>query len=129
MSKEETLRRAAIMQAVEWNDKGEATNLERKDRFEISWRSVTAPYWNWVRFDYRIIEEPKLVPLDRTDELVGKIVRSKGNDNRYLIGNQIERKVYLCGVGCISYKDLFINYVFPDGSRDGSPCGKMEPKQ
>ena len=53
-TKEETLRRIAVMQA--WCD-GE--KIEYSCLGEFNWRDQPDPQWSWLAYDYRIAPKPK----------------------------------------------------------------------
>jgi alanyl-tRNA synthetase len=66
-------------------------------------------------------KQPKLIPFDANDELMGRIVQIKDKKVTGMI-----TEVYETGVGCFNgfhrYIDLLEDFVFSDGS----PCGKMK---
>ena len=88
-----------------------------------NWFSINNNYksWDFCNKTYRIAPEPKLVPFDYNDNLVGKIVKHKTIPYRSII---IAQDIGNCIIdrNFISYKDLLNNFTF----LDGKPCGKYE---
>lgn len=55
-TKEETLRRIAVMQAWCEGEKIEALNHRSSEEWAVA---TACPVWNWYAFDYRIAPKPK----------------------------------------------------------------------
>ena len=97
----------------------EGKEIEWKFRREKFWKEATNPCWNFNSYDYRIKPQPKFVPFDEKDDLIGKIVRNEETNSSYLIIGQTNGGL-LIGNGNCSYGFLFQRYTF----LDGSICGK-----
>lgn len=88
-----------------------------------NWFSIPENYnkWDFVNHTYRIAPEPKLVPFDYNDDLVGKVVKDKSDIIKELIIIQATKSVIL-GNSEVTYQGLLDYYTF----LDGKPCGKYE---
>lgn len=87
---------------------------------DTDWKDANIPVWNFFSYDYRVKPEPKLVPLDVTDDLVGKIIYPIVDKTiESMIIGKSHDGIYIT-YGSRSYEELFDNYCF----KDGSPCGK-----
>ena len=76
---------------------------------------------NGEYLELRIKPEPKLVPFTFDDNLVGKVVVTKDNNNKALIVGQMQDGVYTgTRKSIIRYNELLKLVEF----EDGSPCGK-----
>lgn len=91
------------------------------DKLE-DWIITESPFWDWIRIDYRVKEEPKqpeYIPFTFEDAefLIGKIVKSK---------NEKWIEMLICAseneISNSSYEFLLDCYTF----LDGSPCGKLK---
>ena len=70
---------------------------------------------------YRIKPEPKLVPFTFEDNLCGKVIVTKDNNNRAIIVGQMQNGVYTGTRTTITtYSELLKNFELEDGSF----CGK-----
>lgn len=75
----------------------------------------------------REITEPTYRPYNNTDDLehlISKVVKDKGNNNLYVISAVHPNATMQVEVGraSFSFKGLFTNFTF----LDGSPCGVLE---
>lgn len=88
-----------------------------------NWFSINSNYnkWDFVNKTYRIAPEPKLIPFDFKDDLVGKIVKHKTDNDKKLIIKQDTDCIYHYG-GYMNYDYLLENFTF----LDDKPCGKYE---
>lgn len=123
----------SVMQAFK-----EGKRIECKLKFESGkdWETVETPYWDWIRSDYRVKEEPKYVPYENTEELIKDFckrsrakrspmgepfiwVKSKTHKSKCLITEYRNDHVELqtCDY---SLKEMFKCFTY----LDGSPCGK-----
>jgi hypothetical protein len=88
-----------------------------------SWEIVDEPSWVDT-IEYRIKPKPRYIPFTFDDNLVGRVVVTRGGGKALIVG-QIEGGVYVgAGLEPITYMALLL-WTF----LDGSPCGKLsEPK-
>ena len=88
-----------------------------------SWHTVGKNYkeFDFVNKTYRIKPEPKLIPFDYNDDLVGKVVKHKKINFKSTIASQYNDCCGLSG-NLVSYGELLNDYTF----LDGKPCGKYE---
>ena len=103
--------------------------IEGRD-IEVNIGTLEKPNWKEVKDAdllfhsryYRIKPEVKLVPFTLEDNLLGKVVRTKGTSNKSLIIGLMKSGVY-CGTKTMEtkYSEFIIQYEF----EDGSPCGKI----
>ena len=70
---------------------------------------------------YRIAPEPKYIPFDYNDDLVGRVVENKELKFKDMICSQDGTRVYVIGQQ-ILYDNLLKYHTF----LDGSPCGKVK---
>jgi hypothetical protein len=102
---------------VEYKNKNSDTNI---------WTIRLLDIWDFVTYDYRIKPEPKRVPLDYNDMLVGKCVIEKGRNTRRMIVSQANDSVLLSenvlgeGTEWHYYDNLMKYFTFADGT----PCSK-----
>lgn len=88
------------------------------------WDDTEHPQWD-VYTEYRIKPEAKLVSCSDKNNLLGKAIKEKTGDIRYLVIAQDDHGVCTSGAWgsesvWISYDVLLIEYEFADGS----PCGE-----
>ena len=91
------------------------------DKLE-DWIITESPFWDWIRIDYRVKEEPKqpeYIPFTFEDAefLIGKPVKHKKDSWVEVITYCNENETSSC-----MYEDLLRDYTF----LDGSPCGKLK---
>ena len=88
-----------------------------------NWFSIPENYnkWDFVNHTYRIVLQPKLIPFDYNDDLVGKVIKAKNFYYRGMITAQDKLK---CDIKLdrLSYASLLSDFTF----LDGKPCGKYE---
>ena len=82
----------AVLQHAE---KGGAVECKSKNSLVDVWDAMTVPFWDFHSYTYRIQPEPKRMPLDYTDMLVGKCVIEKGRNTRRMIVSQATNSVLL----------------------------------
>ena len=125
-----TKEKIKVMQAYE-NDK--IIQIYVNDNVKwVDWVEKNEPKWNWDYYEYRIKPEelyrPFHIIFDDSRKILGKVVEPKR-------GKEVDSWVYTitgiridhdlvhisshAGEEWISYKRLFEEYVFGDGS----PCG------
>lgn len=81
-----------------------------------------SPAWQWGDCNYRIKSEPKLVPLDASCDLVGKVVIRKTTGVNLMIVAAYPSGVWLGGhERCVGWLLLENEYFF----LDGTPCAKV----
>ena len=93
----------------------------KSDKLE-DWIITESPFWDWLRIDYRVKEEPKqpeYVPFSFEDAefLIGKVVKSKNE-------NWVEMIIWCSDTSTSvnDYETLLSDNTFIDGS----PCGKIK---
>jgi len=86
-----------------------------------NWFGIDKGYdkWDFINNTYRIAPQPKLIPFDYNDDLVGKVVKIK--NLKTLITSQSLSNVFF-NEGYTSYKNLLNDFKF----LDDKPCGKYE---
>lgn len=87
---------------------------------DTGWHDILFPGF-LEKVQYRIKPQKTLMPFSFDDQLVGKTIRRKNEDERFLITGQERTTVYLLGAW-IKYEELLSGFVF----LDGSTCGKEE---
>lgn len=85
------------------------------------WVLAALPNWDFHNNTYRVLSEPKLIPFDYNDDLVGKVVKHKKIESKSLIVTQDAGGLTITSYS-IDYFDLLKDYTF----LDGKPCGKYE---
>ena len=121
MTQERALELIPILQAV-----ADRKEVEYFDDKTDSWRFASMlDVCIYERRKLRVKPEPKLIPFDYSDDLVGMVVATKHLQLKNLIVAQSERGVSLVvGIntsdGFFTYEELLSEKVF----LDGSPCGK-----
>ncbi len=72
--------------------------------------SVAHPFWNWIRFDYRIKPENKQVPYDFSDaeKLIGRKFRTK-NGKGYLFSTYLTETTIYFGNSNYSYLSMSLD--------------------
>lgn len=109
----------AVMQAFA---DGEIIEYSIKaDKLE-DWIIAENPFWDWLRIDYRVKEEPKqpeYIPFTFEDAefLIGRIVKCKTQDYTAMIFS-----CALSGTNVDDWRPLLDDFIF----LDGSPCGKLK---
>ena len=116
---------------VEWNYAREIDPFrELKEAFErgediqiklsFGWVDATEPAWT-IGNEYRIKPKPKYVPFtfEDAEEFMNKTVIAK-DKSRYGVITYVKDEVVVIGRSSRSYKWLFDEFTF----LDGSPCGK-----
>lgn len=87
------------------------------------WQEISNP--NWMAYiEYRIKQEPKLVPFDADDakKIVGKIVKNTSIEPTFSIITTANSNEVIIGSTPFNYDTLFKYFTFSDGS----PCGKIQ---
>ena len=113
-----------MIEVLQHAEKGGAIESSYKNRND--WKPIDQPIWDFQSFDYRIKPEPKRVPFDYSDILVGKCVVEKGRNTRRMIVSQNSCSVLLSenalggGVEWYYYDKLMEYFTF----LDGTPCSK-----
>ena len=88
-----------------------------------SWFPIPKDYnkWDFVNKTYRVPPEPKLIPFNYNDDLVGKVVKHKTNNYKSIIIAQDSTHVSL-HKDVIFYTTLTKDFTF----LNDKPCGKYE---
>jgi len=102
-----------------YDEYGNVTNLEYLNTNGKWIRSgCTDLYYD---YKYRLTPEPKYIPFDYSDDLLGMKIVSKDNTVKQIITNAYKKSVY-CGDYEMDYQDLFDDYI----QLNGKPCGKSK---
>ena len=83
------------------------------------WKALDQPNFDTYS-SYRIKPEPKYIPYDETDNLLGEVVVKKRTTEKYLIIGQDKLVMYGSGY-IISYGNLLADFTH----LDGTPFGKL----
>lgn len=107
-----------VLLNAEYNSKLECTNVEYFNDDYIGWFNAPIPIWDFADFCYRIKQEPKMVDLDFTDNLVGEkaLFKTEDLESEQLIISKDGGGVRV-GNSFYSYKDLRKNFTRLDGTR------------
>lgn len=97
----------------------EGSEIEYYHAGNKAWEPATPPLFDWYTTMYRVKPQPKMVPLDFTDQLVGKVIVHNKTGTRYSIVRQTEDAISTWSHS-IDYDDLMTDYTF----LDGTICGK-----
>lgn len=122
MTKEELIEKHKVddwRRAVE-NAFLDGKSIEYYNKNGGEWFDSIKPLFNWVDYNYRVKEEPKYIPFDFSDDLIGMQIIEKITQVRFLIVKQA-----IEGVGIdktlVGYNGLLENYT----RFDGFPVGKL----
>jgi hypothetical protein len=115
---ETTKEMIAVMQAY-----CEGKKIEFSRDIGESWKEIDNPFWDWASEDYRVKQEPEYQPFDFTDakSLIGKIVRSKDDNNFLGMITSVSMNSVAIGGVFLRFEVLLKEYLF----LDDSVCGKL----
>jgi phosphopantothenoylcysteine synthetase/decarboxylase len=102
----------------------EGKDVRFKGNITDSWFKVDdSTDWSPIR-EYKIFEEPEMIELDKTDDLIMKVIKHTNFTDKRLIIFQSETHVGVIH-NVVTYKELRDEYVFADGSK----CEKVKNEQ
>jgi hypothetical protein len=113
MTREAALMLASIIKAY-----GEGKTIQYSRYHHLPWTNTSNPNFD-PNYDWRIKPESEYVPFTYEDNLVGRIVRLKDQEEKYLILKQNKRGIAV-NVGTYLYDKLLEFFIFDDGTN----CGK-----
>ena len=91
-----------------------------------TWCQNENPVFDFKRNEYRVKPTEEYVPFDFSDamKLIGSSITPKKGVKEIIMITAASEIGVLFGFNPISYKDLYKDYTF----RNGTPCGKLKTK-
>lgn len=116
--KDKTVEQIKVMQAYK-----AGSTIECTPKTVTYWTEINSPKWNWGELNYRVKQEPKLIPysFEDAETLIGKAVKIKSNSEIMLITGVAKKFIFLASFGFYKFKDFLNECTW----LDGSPCGKL----
>lgn len=127
-----TIEKIAVMQAYQDGKKIKQVDRKcslnfidicKKETEGIEWLEVD---WDWVNYDYKIVEEPKQIPFDFSDaeSLINRVFKHK-NSGFPAVCTWVDDAILYLGPSEIDYKTLAKNWLIKNETlNEWLPCTK-----